>query len=461
MSILDRLFKRNARAPSDAELRAESSKVYSGRVSKVGGERTVSPYRSRQTRLLTTLRQTHNAVDAIELLIEETGDISQALYNFMRLANVGHEMAIYKPGTEERMPEVEKEWREFAARVNELSNAGLDGLLDQFHYLAFVKGAQGCEVEVAKTLDDIVDVYPLDPQTIIWELEERRGRQRWIPYQDQWGPKGKVSLERANFFWVPTDPKVDDPSGRLLLKPTLAAIDFQIQILNDLQKVIHNQGWPRYDISIVTDRLMQICPPDVKADQKKFAEWVQEHIDWLQNLYRELKPDDSFIHLDSVTVNMEQGGNATRSLDVRAVMEMLDTQMLTASKQVNVMMGRVNSSTESWGSIQFRIFVSGIQSIQRGSKRLVESICALWLRVKGIQGVPHFTHNLIDYESEKQRQQIQQMRAEFLQLAVNMGWITNDAAANELFGHDAVGEPRGGELDGRTQEANRDGADDE
>lgn len=401
------------------------------------------------------MRQITDATAAIDLLVEESSDLSQALWNFIRLSNVGHEMKILRLGSEEeRLKDVESKWRTFAARVNSLSNAGLDGLIDQFHLLAFTKGAMACEAEVAPSLDDVYEVYPIIPQTVIWELEERGGRQKWIPYQYQL--KGRVSLEQANFYWVPTDPDVDDPRGRLILKPALSALDFQIQVLTDLQQVIHNQGWPRYDISIMVERLMQVMPPEVKADAKKQREWMKDHIDWVTEMFNTLEPDDSFIHFDDTTVDMGKGAvSAGRGLDMRAVQEMLDVQMLTASKQVNVMMGRVNSSTESWGTVQFRIFVSGLMSIQRGSKRLIEEICRLWLRVHGIQGVPVFTHNLIDYESEKQRTEIKNQKAAFFKLAQLMGWINGNQAANELFGHDAVGEPQTQGGDGNANNGNQ------
>lgn len=442
------VFAPRTRSPSAAnsDQQTYDRPIYTGRKTKPQYYGPLSPYRSRITNLLTKLRQTTDATAAIDLLVDESSDLSQALWNFIRLSNVGHEMKIYRLGSDRedesgRFKDAEARWREFAARINSLSNAGLDGLVDQLHLLAFTRGAMACEVEVASTLDDIVDVYPVIPQTVIWELEERNGRQVWIPYQYQ--TRGKVSLEQANFFWVPTDPNVDDPRGRLILKPALAALDFQIQVLTDLQQVIHNQGWPRYDISILTERLMQLMPPDVKADAQKQRKWMKEHIEWVTEMFESLEPDDSFIHFDDTQVDMGKGAvNSGRGLDVRAVQEMLDVQMLTAAKQVNVMMGRVNSSTESWGTVQFRIFVSGLMSIQRGSKRLVEEICRLWLRVHGIQGVPVFTHNLIDYESEKQRVAIKNQWAAFYKVAQLMGWIDGHEAANELFGHDAVGEPR-------------------
>lgn len=422
----------------------------SGRVSQPPATTMLSPYRSRQATLLKTLRATYDAVDAIELLIEETGDLSQALYNFIRLANVGHEMQFFALNNDKkRLTKIESEWRDFASRVNAMSNAGLDGLIDQLHYLAFVRGAMACECEIAPSLDDIVDIYPINPQSITWELEERNGRQVWIPYQydgffsrNRSNRAGMTSLENANFFWVPTDPKVDDPRGRLLLKPALSSIDFQIQILNDVQQVLHNQGWPREDISIDIEKLMTMIPPDARADSKKQREWLEAHINWVKSQFDSLNPDDSFIHFSDTTIKLTDGAaNTGKGLDVRAIMEMVDVQVENSVKTPGTMMQRINSSTETWATVQFRIFVSGIQSIQRSSKRLIEEIARLWLRVHGYQAVPVFTHNTIDYTSELQRIQIKKQKAIFWKLSQLMGWVDGDEAGNDLFGHDAVGEP--------------------
>ena len=130
-------------------------------------------------------------------------------------------------------------------------------MIDMLHYSGYFLGAQAVEVEVNDERTDIIDVHPVIPQTIEWELEERNGRQVYIPYQQGQAGK-KVSLEpgKANFFWVPTDPEIDDPRGNLVMAPVLQSIDFQLQIMNDLQAVLHRQGWPRNDIEIVMERMM-------------------------------------------------------------------------------------------------------------------------------------------------------------------------------------------------------------
>ena len=90
---------------------------------------------------------------------------------------------------------------------------------------------------------------------------------------------------------------------------------------------------------------------------------------------------------------------------------------------------------------QFRIFCSGIMSIQRGSKRLMEEIARLWLRTKGIQAIPVFTHHTIDWESEEQRWNVRLMEEQFHAIAQLMGWQTGDESAAEVLNRErAAGE---------------------
>jgi len=216
------------------------------------------------------------------------------------------------------------------------------------------------------------------------------------------------------------------------LSPVLQSIDFQMQILQDLQAVLHHHGWPRNDIKILMERTMAAMSADVKANVTKQKQWLSDQWNEIVTSFRALEPDSDYIHFDDIEINMNQGANAGRSLDVRAIAELVDTQTLSGSKQMAIFMNRNQGVTESWGSVQFKIFVSGIASIQRGSKRIIEEIARLWARVQGIQATPVFTHNIIDWESEEQRWTVKLLEEEFYKIAQLMNWVSGDQAAQEV-----------------------------
>jgi hypothetical protein len=421
-----------------ARSRAEPRSIPTGRQTAIGNgySTNLSPYTSRTADVLKSLRLIPDEASAVDFLKRVNPDVSMAVWNFVRLANQGNEMSFYALVDKEKktkLTNLDAEWREFAARINEISNSGLDGLVDQFHQSSFLLGAQGCEVEVTEDRKDIYDVYPVIPQTIEWELLEINGRKTWVPYQYAGFKKVYLDKKHANFFWVPSDPDIGDPRGTLQLTPVLQAIDFQMQILQDLQAVLHHQGWPRDDYEINLERMMTYCPAHIKSNPQELEKWLKSQYNNVANTLQNIKPDSDIVHFDDVKRNPGTNGANARSLDVRAISELVDTQTLSGLKQMAIFMNRNQGVTESWGTVQFRIFCSGIASCQRGSKRLVEEIARLWLRVKGYQAVPVFTHNTIDWNSEEQRMTVNLLKQKFYAIAQLMGWIEGDEAAQEVM----------------------------
>lgn len=435
------LFNKKTKAKTRDE---PTTNIPVGRVTTVGNgySSTLSPYKSRTGDVLKTLRSIQEETTAIEYLKRVNPDVSMAVWNFVRLANQGNEMHFYSPDGKTRRTDLESQWREFASRINEISNSGLDGLIDQLHYSSFLLGAMGLEVEVTPDRRDIYDVYPVKPQTIEWELKEIKGRKTWVPYQYIQTKKVYLDKANANFFWVPADPDIGDPRGTLNLSPVLQAIDFQMQIFQDLQAVLHHQGYPKNDVSIEVEKLMQICPPHIKNDSVELTKWLNTQITNVRSNLENMAPDSDYVHTSDTTINQNKGANAGRSLDVRAVNELVDTQTLSGLKQMAIFMNRNTGVTESWGTVQFRIYCSGIQSCQRGSKRIIEEISRLWLRVIGEQASPHFSHNTIDWNSEEQRMTVELMKQEFYAVAQLMGWIDENQAAQEVMKVEkAIGKP--------------------
>lgn len=429
-----------------AKTRAEpKDNTTTGRQTQIGNgySSTLSPTTSRTKDVLETLRSIPDEATAIEFLKKVNPDVSMAVWNFVRLANQGSDMQFYTLGkSKDRMTNLESEWRDFASRINEISNSGLDGLIDQFHHSSFLLGAQGCEVEVTPERNDIYDIYPVKPQSIKWELADVNGRKTWVPFQWQAGKKILLDKKHANFFWVPSDPDIGDPRGTLTMTPVLQAIDFQMQILQDLQAVLHHQGWPRDDYEIDLERMMAYCPAHIKSDSVKLQAWLKEQYENVRSTLKDINPDSDLVHFDDVKRNQGTNNANGRSLDVRAIQELVDTQTLSGLKQMAIFMNRNQGVTESWGTVQFRIFCSGIASCQRGSKRLVEEIARLWLRVNGYQAVPVFKHNTIDWNSEEQRMNVKLLEQKFHAIAVMMKWETNDKAAQEVMkAEKAFGEP--------------------
>lgn len=429
MGLFGKQFARSRDKPT-------TSGIPTGRVSSVESEYSrPSFYRTKNKELLKVLRNIPDVPNAIEFISKKTPDGSMALWNFVRYANQGHQMKFYAINDDKKensLSNIEEEWRDFASRINVISNAGLDGLIDIFHKYGVLYGLQMCEVEVNRDRTDIEEVHPIDPRTVHWEWEVRKGKKVPIPYQ--WGDKGeKVDLSKGNIFYVPLDPDGNDPTGTLIMAPALYAIDSQLQVFDDVHAVLHHQGYSRDMYFIETERALQLCPPNIQNDPKKRDEWLKQHQELVASTLRDIDPDSDIVTYDDVKRDGGKQG-VSRSVDFRAVNEMTDVQTNNGLKQLSTFTNRHAGKTETYSSVEMKIFTQGILSLQRGSKRLTENIARLWLRVRGIQAIPVFTHNVVDWQSEIQKEEVATSKADRYALAVAMGWVDNDTAARESMG---------------------------
>jgi len=119
-----------------------------------------------------------------------------------------------------------------------------------------------------------------------------------------------------------------------------------MQVLQDLQMVLHRQGWPRNDIAIDREAVAKTMPAEYKYNALKQLEWYEKIFTQIQKAFQNQKPDSDYIHFDDVTVNMTGGANANRSLDVRAVTETVDVQILNALKQLGTFANRHTGKTK-------------------------------------------------------------------------------------------------------------------
>lgn len=434
MGMFKKFFTRSRAEPK--------SSIPTGRVSSSSSNSFNSFARTRNKDLLKNLRSIPREEDAIEFMSKKTPDGSMALWNFVRYGNQGHEMKFYSLDDEIRetsLDELEREWRDFSSRINSISNAGLDGMIDILHRNAVLYGNQMLEVEVNEDRTDVVEVHPIDPRTISWEWEVRNGKKVVVPYQED--GIHRVDLSKANIFYVPLDPDGNDPKGTLLMAPALQAIDSQLQVFDDVHAVLHHQGYTRDMYTIELERALTMCPQHVKNDPQKLGKWLNEHHASIVQSLESINPDSDIVTYDDVKRDQSSGG-ISRSVDFRAVNEMTDIQTNNGLKQLSTFTNRHSGKTETYSSVELKIFTQGISSLQRGSKRLIEEVARLWLRVKGVQAVPVFTHNIIDYVSELQRMDIKLKNAELYTIAQMMGWIDGNEASREVMDSDgAVGEP--------------------
>ncbi|MEK6459165.1 phage minor head protein [Heyndrickxia faecalis] len=378
-----------------------------------------------------------NVMDSLKIIRDINPDASMAIWNFLRLSNQGHELECLKPTGSPDKQGLDY-LNNLSARVGRLYGGGADQLINVLNLTGYTQGAIALEVELNEQLNDVVDFHAVDPATLDFRKNRETGEIELV--QKQLDGTYRV-MNQNQVFYQPFDPDIGDPYGRSPILPVLQIVFFQVEVLKDLKAVAHHQGHARFDISVMEESILKNIPPQVAAQgEDGVRSFVSKYIGDIEKAFKQLKPDDNFFHTDSVKVDMA-GGTQGKSMDATALINVINQQVVTSLKQLPILLGRNEGTTETHGSIQWQIYVAGIESIQRGVKRIMERAYNVALQVQGRQSTARLTFNKIRTTDRQAEATAAATETNTLITQVNQGWVTNDEAAMQAVGHKAVSEP--------------------
>lgn len=412
----------------------------------LGGSRQIKPIESQTyyfgERIQRPYYRNKAVIENLKVIRDLNPDASLAIWNFLRLANTNWLLQAVKGIDAKGAPIVDEvitpRLQEAFENIAQEYGGGLDVFIDIAHLTLLTQGAVATEVELTDNLKEVVDVHLVDPAIIDFRRDKETGKLIHC-YRDVSGKL--VDLNPNQFFYLPLDPEVGEVSGRSPILSALQTVFFQVELLKDLKAVVHNQGHPRIDVEVLEKVVMENAPAHLKipGKEEELAAWISGQLISLQNAYDNLKPDDAFIHFDNVKINFISPG---QGMDFGKIDNILSTQICSALKQLPLFLGRNIGVTETHGTVQYKIFVHGIESLQKRVEKLIERCGDVFLRAWGSQGYVDFEFERIITEDKYREAQAELIGNKARQIAVWMGWISNDEAAQEGYGHDAVGEPQ-------------------
>lgn len=411
----------------------DTSTIVTGQVSQIPlQDKDIYVSVQRTTDLLKKIACEPNKFKAIDTIITETPDGKQAYNNYLRLANQGLEVEFYNRSTGRRVKRYDTEWRNFSAKLGVNNAEGLDGMVDQLHGSAIAHGGMACEVVVTPDGRDIEDVLLIDPATFI-EYKWIEREHRYAIYQKRDDMK-KVDLYDGNFLFIPHQPKVGRPDGTLHFLPSIPITVMYYQLLTDALRVLNRVALPRYKTTIDMEALLNTIPLNQRDTSKKQNQIVQDYINLIESNLARMGKDSDIITTSCNEIEILGGGVNGSGIDIRAWFDALDPLMVNSFTMTPVMMGRLTSGSYSLGTVEFKIVTDTVNSMRRGSKRIIEDIANIWARVQGYNVYAVVTHKPIDWEVQKDKLEVELMRMQKARRAEEYRWITHDEAAIEGVG---------------------------
>lgn len=377
----------------------------------------------------------------LEILKNNHPDVSQAVWNFKILGNSGYRVKVTLLDGETEHKSGQKLIDDFLLGLDYYSSNGyeksrsIDKLADELIEHVLIRGATSIEMVMDRDFEDVLFFTAVDPDTISFEREKGR----LIPYQNRTSG-GKIKLDIPTFFYEGLDETANDPYGTSPFISVIQTIAFHLQILEDLKAIIHNQGYGKYDIKIIEEVLLKRMPINIRNNEAKKQEWLNQQLKMIIDMYSKLDPDAAFVHFDSVEVGMIDASKAM--VDPQKIMSVIDAMMNNALKQFSTLMGRRSQGqTEQYAKMEIKIFMKSVRRVQKLIESMLSRALTKYLNINGMQGYVFFKFNDVEIRTELEKVNFEQVAIQNAQKKRDNGWISQDEAAEEITGHKAVGEP--------------------
>ena len=388
----------------------------------------------------------------LDILIDSNPDVSQALWSFLRMCNSGHTYKVLKTNGKPYKEGQNKvdEW--IRALELQQTNRGfkedrsLNSLINKIHLSFFVKGAASAEVVLNKKFQPNY-IGEVDPHSI-WFKQKEDELKPWQlqpnanikdRQQGEWVGSYKL-LDIPSFFYQPLDARLNDVYGVCPILPALQVIFFQMQILQDLQTVVHKAGYPRIKLKILEETLIANAPPTIKNDAKALAVWLTSKKNEIETEYKNIKPDDAFIHFDSTDISYLETNRGLGTYDARALIAIIDSQVVASLKSLSTLMGRHKGKTETYASAEVQLYIKGVEAVQAVSGLLMSRALTFALNMFGMQGYVEFKYLPIELRSKTELAQWNAIRIKNHLITVALGMEGFEEASIELTGHKPTGE---------------------
>lgn len=235
------------------------------------------------------------------------------------------------------------------------------------------------------------------------------------------------------FFWSSMDGFPDDPYGRAPFAACLTPVLECMAFIRDLTTAFHRVGTPHHDIGFDFAMWAKIAQETgLATGPKDINDYVMEKYAEAQEMYASLEIDDAFFH--DINSKVNSVGSGDKWPDVTGIWSMLRLRLIQSLKQMPTLMGVVEGSTETWSSIDYSIYTSGLESVVRKAAAPLVRAAGLHLQLLGLPYkavIETDKLRTVDATIEAQREAMQIANEE---AKVKNNWQLNSTAAMNVTG---------------------------
>lgn len=361
-----------------------------------------------------------------EIALDLSPEVNKGLFDFLRFANPSHLL--------ENTNESGKLATERFIKCLDTYYGSFKSHLDSIWAGIFITGGAFLELVLDEGGVMPADLVANDPVTARFRREPHSVRgMRWRLGQET----------RFGFEYYDDDPLVkylgfdrlvDNPYGRPIIGPSVHSSIFLLGLIQDLRRMISNQGLSRIDYEVDIEELLRLIDrnPDIAGDDEATAQFIEDQIDSIQAVLGDLEPDQDYVHASTVRVNYATNPVTVNMNGLNTVIENLQRNVVNGFKGVSALANVLDSTTETHIRAQLEYFVAALQSLQDEVSDMFVDFFDIGNQVQGIQGETTFLFRRQRTADKKATAEIEKLRTETVISKVEAEIITTQEARDEI-----------------------------
>lgn len=298
--------------------------------------------------------------------------------------------------------------------------AALTTFLTDLYYSLYRDGLFGGFLTVNQDASGIDRFIPVDPADIRLDLESASGK-LLLETADK-----TIDLDRKDFYYLPLNAGVQRLLGRSILQaiPFVGAVEQQL--INDMQKSVHNAGYNRLHI--------KLTPPVRNAGESDtaYTTRINSYFDSTVSLIKTLDVEDNPVTWDNIAIEHigPEGSRATTNswfFNHRAMIE----EICAGTNLAPFLLGYSYGATTTWSAFKFDLVMRQVRSIQSEVAQFLEWIGNIELALAGFDLRCRFEFdNTFTYQASDEAN-IRNSRLDNILKLFQAGLIDEKAARNK------------------------------
>ena len=300
---------------------------------------------------------------------------------------------------------------------------------ENMRYMALLRGGVAAELIVDKKSAPS-EIRQIDMSTLEW-FEREPGK--YIPQQAPPGSSEPISLDFPSVFvsFFHRDPTSIYANSSFV--SAINTISARQQVINDLYRIMQLTGYPRMAVEVLEEVLMKNAPASVKTDQSARQAYINSQLSSIQTTVSNIRPDQTFVHTDSVKPGMINEKNPGIGLEIDSVVNTLNAQNQAGMKTMATILGRGESGVNT-ASVEARIFSMTAEELNEPISEMWSQILTFAIRLLGSESYVKCRFRPVELRPTLELEPQMIVKASRLKEDLSLGIITDDEYHMELYG---------------------------